>query len=235
MQVIVGAGLMGGLALGLLKMSEMQTRSIGHFSSRTEMNETYRRLTTFLLDNDICTQSIVASGINNDDFKVKTRDGSQTLMESGDRINNVIEIVSISSKESIPPEEFPGYGFLSIDLAMTPLAREDERVTNLQTLLRVRYDEHGDIEGCFSDDNTIILTSLQEMCKMLGGVTTMSHGECVLSTDCFEDDEKRPASLYCLDRTRQKVDLRGKECPSGLFMAGIRDDGTLICNAPPVL
>lgn len=239
MQVIVGAGLLGGLAVGFMKVNEMQSRSVGQFGARTEANETFRRLTTLLADSEICTQSVIQNTIGEDDFKVYNPEGTDYLMQTGDVINNVIEITNMRTEEYVTPNSYPGWGHINFHIEMNRLgaAGQRERPINRKTTLRVRYDSDGEVISCHGLDETIVITAMSEMCDLLGGDYNESPERCTLEINCEALDDSSSAgvaaSVLCLNRLREDVDLRGKSCSPNQYVQGIQANGELICSPLP--
>lgn len=238
MQVIVGAGMLGGLALGFLKMSEMQTQSVTQFGVRTEANETFQRASSLLADSNVCTESILQNNIGDDDFKIYSSDGSRVLMESGDKFNNIIEVFNIRSEEDSPPDDYPGWGQISLHFSMRSLNPSlSHRTLTREKPLRVRYDENQDIVSCHGIDESVIITAMSEMCRLLGGEYVESPESCTLSTECDEEEEETATSLYCLaerlNALKGEIDVRDQSCAPGQYVTGISATGGVECAFPP--
>lgn len=164
-EALIAIGLLGGAALGFMKLFDNANK--GHKTSeiRMEAMEIRRLISTTLMDKEACEQTFINKKIGDPVDAIKNSAGSN-IFESGKSYSN--NQIKISSMTTVDRNQVNSDGSRIIDLVIKHEQAKGKGYSQLKDarfVLNVVTDENGVIVGCFNDAQQTI----KQACLSLGG------------------------------------------------------------------
>jgi type II secretory pathway pseudopilin PulG len=210
-QVLIAAGMMGGLALVLTKLSENQMQVQKGATEATEINEITSRLQRYFLDSDACKNSLAGKTINNN--------SKINLSELKDRYNKSF-IYSTSGKNQITPnllvkkiEANRADNVIKVEVTFEKVSKKGFGGKEIKKSFDLDGAFSGNtITGCYSQmDNAV-----KSACTSLGG--TISGTTC---TNTVLHQEICATKLEIKKLTGDTTAIPG--CPKKLALTTVKD------------
>lgn len=181
-EVMVVAGILGGLAVVGMKLTENTTSAINFMKSRNVEESVYRNIEMLLTNKKSCTLTLEGIDADGGEIQEIKNSNDKVIYTVGDKIEgNMLKITSIKLENNdIAADKTRGTAFLAINVDRL---KSGFGATNSvrKFLIQATNDIDGKILECFSDNSQIILTSKSEMCESLGGAFDLENSSCTLS------------------------------------------------------
>ncbi len=182
-EIMVVAGLMGGLALGIMKMIDMMRKGQKKTTQDFIMHQVMKEANTYLTREKNCSKSLENININdsNNTFSIQryvvATDTFVDRFTVGYKEGNKVEITSISARK-IPsaPIGDDERGQFEVRIGMRRLGQKP--TTAVMSVKLIGKLLGGVIQNCISYETNAIEEGIRKVCKGLGGVIDPVSGNC---------------------------------------------------------
>lgn len=166
-ELLIAAGLLAGMSVGLLKLMEGQQKSMNFAQSRSAEFVLLNEIRSTLIQKEACERTLQGMTPDSDVSTIRGPNGN-TRFEVGQDYDNTIRLVGLSLENVDVP--IGGMGNARLSVSMERLARENVREAPIRWIdLQVATDDSGSIVECFADSDNTIETALEEACASIGG------------------------------------------------------------------
>ena len=188
-EVMVAAGLIGGLSLALLQMTKTQ----GEVQKRSEVSFEITSMSSAiaqnLLNSDACTATFVAGTVVADGLiipDIKNRRGDILYNTGTVYGNNQLQINQITLTNLVlgvgaGPNQ---YGEVNLDITFEKLSRliKGNKIITKSFPVKLEVDGAGGLVKCYSATENAIATAKDQSCSSIGGVFNPATDNCNLSS-----------------------------------------------------
>jgi len=197
--VMVAVGLMGMLAVGMMKMNETQMKSVKNSETKNELVMLHSQLSQYLLDSEACGKTfgdatnVILSGSSQSVASIMNKGGNPVYSSglSHKYGNNTISIESMTLKadtNAVPPTTSLNLPVnSSIDTVLIIRYKKLSNLTAQNSIkkeinLKIQKASSGAIT-CYSQLGSAVDTARQKACEDIGGVWTFLNSVqiCVIS------------------------------------------------------
>jgi hypothetical protein len=175
-QVMVAAGLMGGIALGVMQLSkQMQTTTIMGETS-IEENQLFNHISTILIDANSCNETFkdLKFGDQVESIKrVKANGEAVDVYTVGENYGNrtiLLKQMTLSGKE--------GEEYLSLSLERIKSGYSGPRNIKKQVALKLVF-AGGKVTDCFSELSNVTENSIKKSCESIGADYNADTQKCI--------------------------------------------------------
>lgn len=179
-EVLVAAGLLGGLALGVMQVSSIQNKSSRVSNQSFEMLLLKKNLSTLLRNTEICTSSFSPLG------NVQTSKGLDRLIGiagnevfstgayNDNKLNNVVKINSIYTKQTNFPASIPSGETRMANLnivvdALKKFKKDGDKNIKFIIPVMVKLNSSFNVVSCNHSSLDSINTARKVFCEDMGG------------------------------------------------------------------
>ena len=175
-QVMVAAGMMGGIALGVMQLSkQMQTTTVKGETS-IEENQLINHISTILLDANSCMETF--KGLSFRDpvesiKRVKSNGESIEVYRTGKIYGNrtlQIDRMTLSGKK--------GEEYLDLKIKRIKAAYQGPKNVKKRIALKLVIEE-GKVKNCFSELSNVTENSIKKSCESIGAVYSDETQKCI--------------------------------------------------------
>lgn len=182
MEVLVAAGLMGGMAIGLAQLMDVTTKGQKHTQQNISMQEAEIQLTRLFGDGPSCTKSLAGLGLDSMVPKVTQvrKDGSSVDLPQFSPGSTSLGVKLTGLKiVKLDLLEKEAQGQLEMQFDRLKGQRQGEK-TNKRFNFRAQLDASNKITQCFAIQGDQLL--LEGTCTQLGGTINPSTKKCEISS-----------------------------------------------------
>lgn len=193
-QVLVAAGIVGGLSLVIVELISMQNRASRKAMVDQDVFEVVNRVQISLLNADACRHTMAQfNSLNAPATGVTTIRNKDNLPVSLNNLN--VRVLSIEVVPPVPPVNAESNIKIKLNLERN-LGNSLSNYTR-EVGVTVTTDASNNVIGCYSALDSAISTAINNACASLGG--TMVGGNCVFSgqmlLDLITDFQTRISTL----------------------------------------
>lgn len=225
-QLMITAGLVGGLALVLIQLVSYQNQASKKAFVDQEVFEIINRVQTTLLDSEACKKSLTSLG------NLSSPTAITTLKDKNDSSINLstqnVQVISISPKQPVNIVANSGTITLSIALQRKLTYGQLSNI-NKEVTVSVVTDSGNVITNCYGTLDNAISSAVNNACTSLGGVMSGSqcliNGEILLKT--IQDLKTRVATLESAPLATPTPTPTPTSPPSQLYNPG---SCSAVCN-----
>ncbi len=183
-EVMIVAGMLGGMALVGMRLMENQQKSASYFEMKNEEASVIRSIQLTLTDKLACGETLKDHKIGDSFEAIKNKNKKDIFMVGKIIGRNLIKIKSLSTKNNDIPEE-GGTGSLFVNIELERLRKGyGGKSTTKELMIQATVDPSGIVTSCYTDQDATVLAAKRETCLMLGGELNEEKGNCeITSTD----------------------------------------------------
>ena len=238
-EIMVAAGLLGALSLGVMQMTKTMTVNQKRAKTAFEVNTISSAIHQMMLNSTACSGTLgvgapVSVGRELDD--IKNRTGAVAFDKTTEYANGTVKIISINLAD-VSLDGTPGtvrYGDSNIQVVFEKndsISNHTKRVIK-RFPVRVEVDASDNLLKCYSAVENAVETAKEQTCASINGVFDATTGSCNLSSF----DPTAPTADNSAVSTSQQRDFMnyviGNELdPKYVFKAGDTMTGQLTVNA----
>lgn len=158
LEVMVAAGMLGVISLGVMKVMDMQGKSAKRMDTQLSEGEIYRRVTTNLSDSDACVNTLTDIETSK---SIKNKNGN-VLYKVGDVLGHIkVNDISITNATG------SGNKTVTINIRLERLGiKAGTRFITKAFKVDAKY-ENSTVKSCYLDKENLISTTLSEVRKGL--------------------------------------------------------------------
>lgn len=205
-EVLVAAGMLGGLSLVVMNLTSQQQNSMLHMETRTEESNLLNEIRTILLKKAACEQTFGGLQVGASVPELKDQAGL-VRYSVGQEINNYVRIIEMNTlNRTVPAGGGRGDALFSVVLErMRSNTGGAKAPRPLELLLEVTADASGNIVECFQDSENLIETSKLEACINIGGNYIPEDNVCDLSAYGQVADDHYAVSTNFLEQALNEL------------------------------
>lgn len=210
-EIMMAAGMMGILSLGVMHLMTNQQAVLNHAETRTGELEIINQVRSLLADREVCLANLEGLRIGDELDHFIGAVGSP-LYSVGQRYSqNGLKLESIEvQSDQLPSGEALGTAELSFTFERLRQSSGPPKVTRSVAIL-VKQGPDGRIQDCYSDVDGAIMTAKMKVCESLGGEYEASSERCELGCDL-----DHPSGAVSLDCLKERAILIGTGAPPEL-------------------
>jgi hypothetical protein len=244
LELMMVAGMIGGMALTITKIGEMGNRSIKTNEYMFEKNSLVQEIERYLLNKDACEETFRnarLSGTPNEVTMIKSQKGDALFLVDEIYGNRMVRFKSFTLKPDDPPPHANKTLMASviIEIEKIPSQAYGSQTEERKFSIQVKTDANERVETCYSATDNAVETARKLTCADFGGTFNEVDNRCeslgrpVKMAVCEMTDREFDEStqncrpkLVELDTTFCQVlawtPTRELRCPDGHIMLGLR-------------
>ncbi|MBL6989005.1 MAG: hypothetical protein ISR65_04480 [Bacteriovoracaceae bacterium] len=192
--VLMAAGIIGGLAVMTLRLTNMQLRSTKITELNVEINESMNHAKTVLLSKEACENTLGVTKVSDNNYtgihtlssgsaaieitQLKDRRNKKIVLDSNRGLK--LDKIYLKNVDNLAANAF-GIVELEFHFQKTSKVVSGSGKVTKAVNIQVKTDADGKIVECFSATENAVTTAYNTLCKDLGGVIN-SSGKCEIKT-----------------------------------------------------
>lgn len=188
-QVMVAAGLVGVISLGVNQLIGNMNKSVVTAESKGEELSLKTTISTFLKSSSACRETLVGKNIGDNIDAIKNSAGTEVIKVYSSSLDNKygnrsVKINSMKLVDRAEPEA-DGTRMIDFEVELERVKKQvrGSRVRVLRIPIRVEAASATDvINSCFTASDGLVVLAMEESCNMLGGTWDATDKKCDLGS-----------------------------------------------------